>query len=455
MKKVLIAVLFTLLLASFGLAQQLKSKEILNKTNFASYFREYLGYPYDSNGCLHFSPSDIYLLYKTIPTGTKLVIRPYADRSPGLVDSSLTFFDDLVLNETDVQKYAEIFSADDIFMVVYPSLSRLYIYLGGKPYVKLYVHPGPREEYLMLENVIKGKPLVKDFMLATPTDPGTYYILEKTDRYRSPTYSGITQVPFGAVMQKINGTWKYREKMRLEPVPQFIQDDLQKKEGDRYYSYFDPVYDSRGNTVSIKWVGNDFGKYVITWTKDGRTRYPELGYSAGPLVFEQLMIVSGVADLLTMPGVGDFDLLVNKSRPFSAYKNTYDFVSTGGRQGRLVPEEAAFFRLYHGIPLTAQDRSVLDPRMKKAFEDYHSGALPKKLSARNNTISLYHYLRVYNEVLNKQAIWYKKLKDDWSYWGALREALINDFDNEGIAPEARKKMVEGWINDRLEFGTIK
>lgn len=435
---------------SFGYA--LKSKEILNKTNFASYFRDYLGFPYDSHGCLHFSPSDIYLFYKTIPTGTKLVIKSYSDTSPGFIDNSLSFFDSVVMNEEDIKKYTALFKERNTYMVVYPTLSRLYIFVDDRPYVKMYVHPGPRQAYLMLEDVKKGMPLKKDFVTATPTDPGTYHILKKTDHYISPTYSGITQVPFGAVMQKINGIWKYREQMRLVPVPQFIQDDLAQEEGERYYDYFDPAYDKDGKLISIKWVGNDFGKYAVTWTKDGRSKYPELGYCAGPLLFEQYSVVGQIAEILTMPGPSDFDKLVKKSRVFSEYKNTYDFVSTAGREGRLVPEEEAFYRLYNKIPLTSRDKAVLDPRMKRAFEDYTSGSLPKD---KRDTLSLYNYLRVYNEALNKQSKWYKKLKDDWSFWGALRENIIDDFNREGIAEGERKKIVEGWINDRLEFRTIK
>jgi len=200
---------------------------------------------------------------------------------------------------------------------------------------------------------------------------------------------------------------------------------------------------------------NDFGKYVITWTKDGRTRYPELGYCSGQLLSEQLTVVSQIADLLTIPGPSDFDKLVEKSRAFSGYKIIYEFVSTSGRRGNLGLEEEAFYRLYNGIPLTPKDEAVIDPRLKKALQVYKSVVLPKNRQERKDIASLYNYLKLYNETINKQANWYKKLKDDWGQWGALRKALISDFDKEGIAPEARKKIVEAWINDRLEFRTIK
>jgi hypothetical protein len=255
-------------------------------------------------------------------------------------------------------------------------------------------------------------------------------------------------------MKKIGGVWKYRQDKRELPVPQFIQDDLTQVEDNRYYSYFDPSYNDNGELVSIKWVGNDFGKYVITWTKDGRNRYPDIGYCAGQLLFEQLTLVGQIADILTKTGSSEFDGLAANSRVFSQCKNTYNFVSTSGRQGSLMPAEEAFCRLYNGIPLTSRDSEVLDPRLKNAYDLYRSGDLPKNRRDREDVISLYNYLRIYNETIVKQANWYKKLKDDWSFWGALRESLTLDFDTEGIPPGARKKIVEGWINDRLEFRTI-
>ena len=455
MKSILRAALIVLLLASCSFAGMIKSKEALNRTNFASYFRDYLGFPYDSHGCLHFTPSDIYLLYKTIPVGTKLAIKPYSDKIPGFNDQSVFFFDECVTSMTEVNNYASFLKSQNISLLVYPALSRLYIMLDGKPYVKVYVHCGPPYDFMMLEDVKKDKPFDRDFMMATPTDPGTYRILGKTDRYLSPTYQEITQLPFGALLKKRKGLWVYRKFTNLVPAPKFIRDDLAQDPVRRYYNYFDEVKDKNGDVVSIRWAGNDFGKYVITWTKDGRTKYPEIGYCAGQLMFEQYDLVSRIAQILTMSGGPDLDALVKSSKAFSDYKNMNDFYSTSGTEGNLGPEEEAFFRLFHGIPLTAKDKVVLDPRLKNAFDLFNSGKVPGSGKARKDTISLYNYLRIYNIVIEKQAKWYKKLKDDWGFWGGLRQELKNEFDEEGIPQEDRKKMVEGWLNERLEFNIVK
>jgi hypothetical protein len=295
--------------------------------------------------------------------------------------------------------------------------------------------------------VEKGKPFDRDFMMATPTDAGIYKILGKTDRYFSPTYSEITKLSFGELMRNRKGVWSYRKYANFVPVPKFIRQDLEQDEARRYYNYFDEIKDKAGNIISIRWAGNDFGKYVITWTKDGRTKYPEIGYCAGQLLFEQYSLVSQIADILTMQAGPDLEALIKKSPAFLEYKNI--------SEGKLAPEEEAIFKLFHGIRLTAADKAVLDPRLKNAFDVFSSGRVPKAGKARKDIISLYNYLRVYNIGIEKQSKWYQKLKDDWAFWGGLREQLAKEFDKEGTSQDSRKKLVEGWLNERLEFDLVK
>ena len=58
-----------------AMASEYESLDTLNSTNWAGYFDDILGYLYDSHGCLHFSQTDIYLLYKTIPPGIPLTVK--------------------------------------------------------------------------------------------------------------------------------------------------------------------------------------------------------------------------------------------------------------------------------------------------------------------------------------------------------------------------------------------
>lgn len=432
-----------------------QSKSLLNNTNFASYFRSYLGFLYDSHGCLHFTPSDIYLLYKTVPKGTPLIIKPYSDKDPGFQDSGIAFFDDAVMNEKDVEYYASVFSYFRTAVVVYPSLSRLYIYVDGKPFVKVLTHAGPPYYFAMLEDVVKGGPLGRDFMTATPTDPGRYSILGKTDFYRSPTYPQMTAMPFGAYLKNDRGAWYYKKNGRFFRAPAFIQEDLGRNDEDREYNYYDIEINNKGDIVSARWGGHDFGKYVVTWTGDGRSKYPEIGYCSGQLLFEQHNLVSQIADILTMPGTDDLDELVRKNAAFSSYNDAFDFVSSSGASGHLIPEEAAFYRLFHGIPLTSQDRKTLDPRLADAYRIFKSGNLPKDRQKRQDVLSLYNYLRVYNETIKKNALWYSMLKRDWGIWGNLRRKLTEDFDKSSFPREKRKSAVEDWLNRRLEFKTVR
>lgn len=445
----------TAILITFCSAADYGSKDLLNKTNFASYFRDYLGFLYDSHGCLHFTPSDIYLLYRTVKKGTPLIIRSYSDKALPFQDKSIAFFDDVVMDEKDIDYYASLFSSSRTSLVVFPSFSRLYIFLDNRPYVKVPVQAGPPYDFTMLEDVVKNKPLDRDFMTATPTDTGRYKILGKTDHYISPTYPEITKLAFGTEIKYNSGIWTVKRFPGYIPAPRFIQEDLLQQESGWRYNYYDISRDNYGNILSLRWAGHDFGKYVIYWTRDGRARYPEIGYCSGELLFEQYKLVGSIANILTMDGPLDIEGLAVNNLDFSSYKNAYDFISTSGRENKMIPEEAAFYRLFHDMPLTNKDRAVLDPRLEKAYLAFKSRDLPQDKKVRRDTLSLYNYLRIYNKVIEKNAGWYGKMKADWGFWVGLREKLINDFEKNGVPQKSRKKIVEKWINSRLEFKTIK
>ena len=62
MKKLSISIAVLLLFGASIFASEVNysSISILNSSNLAVMFEKYLGYLYDSHGCLHFTPSDIY-----------------------------------------------------------------------------------------------------------------------------------------------------------------------------------------------------------------------------------------------------------------------------------------------------------------------------------------------------------------------------------------------------------
>ncbi|KPJ66885.1 hypothetical protein AMJ44_07745, partial [candidate division WOR-1 bacterium DG_54_3] len=77
-RSIFILTCFLLLFSSVSLAEKnYESLKTINSFSWAKWFDQTLGFIYDSHGCLHFSPSDVFLLYKTIPAGIPLKIKKY------------------------------------------------------------------------------------------------------------------------------------------------------------------------------------------------------------------------------------------------------------------------------------------------------------------------------------------------------------------------------------------
>ena len=55
---------------------------MLNRLNVGDISQKMLGFPYDSHGCFHFYPTDIYLLYHIVPDYTILDIKSYKALPP-------------------------------------------------------------------------------------------------------------------------------------------------------------------------------------------------------------------------------------------------------------------------------------------------------------------------------------------------------------------------------------
>jgi len=191
-----------------------ESIDLLNKFNLASYFDDYLGFVYESHGCLHFTPSDIYLLAKTIPPGTELNILKY--NYPFISDKSVPFFADIATNDL---KY---FDRTKTVINVYPSQGILEIKVDNKPYAYVKTLAGPEYDFLMPYEIKKGQPIKWDFMLSGPTDPGKYYVLRSTNHYISNAYYQNTVVPFGAWIVKKNGKWLFEKNGKWYQLPQNI-----------------------------------------------------------------------------------------------------------------------------------------------------------------------------------------------------------------------------------------
>ena len=456
-KKIILAVVILLACVSFARAEDYESVNLINSTNWVKWFDDALGYRYDSHGCLHFTPADMYLVYKTIPAGTPIEIKKYKleeDDPPYLLEK-VPFLADKITAEAEIGRQALIFRNYKTGIVVYPSLNVIVIMVNDSPYAKVNALSGPPEEYQMAFDVENGKPVQWDFMLTTPTDPGEYTVLRMTDHYISSAYYQNTIVPFGAWIEPVNGVWSYEENDKWLKLPDNVAADLARPESQRSYNYFDINFDANGKIAAARYAGHDFGKYVMLWTQDGVTHYPEMGYCAGQLLYEQIMLVKDLVYFLTVPGPDDLDSLVASSDNFKFYRSLYELKTTGKTSGSIDPGSLAYYRLYNGLPAEDMDESLIDPRVAKALEEYRQDRLPRDQKARREALGLYNYIRTIDLVIEKQAGWYAQVKNDWENLEHLRIKLRDDFDRMGVLSlDNRQNTVEEWLTDRLEFRSV-
>ncbi|MFA4967666.1 MAG: L,D-transpeptidase [Candidatus Margulisiibacteriota bacterium] len=460
MKKAGLILILVILFAVSAGAATYESIDTLNKMNLARYFSDYLGYYYNSHGCLHFSPSDIYLLFKTVPKGIPMIINKYDEIDVSSNFKNSPFLYDLISKPEEIKSAAAYFKSNPTKLIVYPSLGRLYIIVNDVPYAQIKLLAGPPESFSYPNYIEKGEEIKWDPVLMTPTDPGAYTIWGSTDHYISPTYYNDTIVPFGGLMKNNGGQWMFHEKNKWYILPDFIRQDLLSSSEARIYEYYDTSLDDKGNIVSARWAGHDFGKYVLLWTKDNKTYYPEIGYADGGLAFEQIKLAGDLADLLTASGSNKLDPLVSGNADYSLYRDYFNFITSAGAavSARLDPTECSYYRLFNSLPMTDDDRDRIDPRINDAFDRYKNKTipwLPWEKEEKGKILGLYYYLRDNSLIFNKYAKWYKKLKDDWNLWGELRLKLASDFNEMGVFSTAdRKSIVERWLNARLEFNNV-
>ncbi|MEE8638058.1 MAG: L,D-transpeptidase, partial [Candidatus Margulisiibacteriota bacterium] len=460
MKRFLFILICFLLSSSVCLAEEgYESLKTINSFNWVKWFDQTLGFIYDSHGCLHFSPADIFLLYKTLPAGIPLKIKKYQlkKNEPPFSVEKVPYLSEKTDSSADIEKHRLIFKNYKTEILIYPSLDLLFILVNGYPYAKVCALAGPPYEYLMAYEVQKGKPVQWDFMLTAPTDPGKYKVLRLTDHYLSSSYYQNTIVPFGAWIRLIDGKWLYQKKGKWYKLPNHILADLARSDEERIYNYYDINLDRKGRVIAARYAGHDFGKYVLLWTRDGKYHYPEMGYAAGELVYEQIVLIKDLVHLLTVPAADDLASVLEKNQNFKFYRSLYEFKLSRGKQfpAKGNPTMYSYYKLFNGFELDRKDQQFMDARLVKALKEYEENRLPRHKRSRWEALGLYNFLRVNSLVIDKLAGWYERVMKDWELFKKLRMDLRRDFDEMGVLSlENRQNIVEGWLNHRLEFKKV-
>lgn len=454
MRKWLWLLALIVILAVNTRAEEYPGLNAINQKNWAYYFTDYLGYLYESHGCLHFTPSDIYLLTLTVPKGAPLDIRPYGETKLDFETETLPFYTELVNSPDDIQRIKAQFASDPPRLLVYPGLKRMYLFKGEKPFAQLLTQPGPAREYIMAQTVDPSGAVQYDPLPTTPTDPGHYKILRSTDHYISNAYYLTTVVPFGAWIEKVGGKWAYKTGDKWTAAPDIIVEDLKKPYGQNQYNYYDINLDQGQKITAARWAGHDFGRDVLLWTKDGKNYYPEMGYAEGELLFEQVTLVRDLADILTEPGSDEVDSIVSQNDNFSNYRDLAAFIESKGKvqPESLDPTACSYYRLFNGLDLSDDDHALLNDQLIDAVAAWRNNQYPIFRKNKQRMMGLYHFLQQNSLLMEKQANWYTQLKSEWAYFADLRSKLRTDFDQFNIYdPGNRQLIVNKYLNDRLEF----
>jgi hypothetical protein len=434
-------------------ADTYESLSIINAKNWAAYIGDHLGYLYDSHGCLHFTPSDIYLLTQTVPKGIPLKIFAYGQKTLPAGYSAAPYFHDLANFSSDVSSYSVMFEQSQTRLAVYPGLGRLFIVVNDSPFAQVKTRPGPEQFYLQ-ENMITRQTISSDFSINTPTDAGDYTVLRSTSHYVSPTYYDITVIPFGAWIEKQGDKWVFQDGKKWYQLPRVIGTDLNQPYGQQDNNYYDINLNSNGKITAARWGNNDFGKYALLWTKDGESSYPELGYCEGQVLFEQVMLIKQLSELLTAPGSDSLEARLAGNEDFRVYRDVYDFLASSGKvqPASLDPVSCSYVRLFHGWRLSPDDQDNFNREALKAFRDYRADQLPANENQRRRVLGFYVYVRDTAWTFDKWAGWYTMVKDDWLFFSDLRMKLRKDFAKYGINASGKRQLaVEKILNDRLEF----
>ncbi len=446
MRKYGFIIAFILVFAASAFAANFDSIGLMNSTNYAKYFDGLYNYLYESHGCLHFTPSDIYLLTKTIPPGSELEIKEYSDISPEFDASKVPYFTDYVITQKELKAFSRIFNDYQTRLVVYPGLKTLFIIVGGQPYLKVRTNPGPFPEYRQVMELNYGKPIKWDFSIMTSTDPGKYTIMRSPSNYQSYLYYNTTVIPFGARILKRGNAWAFEKEGSLLSVPAEIAEDIASPNSQKQFNYFDATYSKSGKINSARWGSHDFGKYTLLWTQ-GHGRYPELGYSEGELLFDQIVLIKDLAQILTVSSTDDFDKCIASNENFKLYRNCYKYIESDCKtlSSDILPEAALYYKYFHGFELTAREKRLLDPRIIRVF---------KTSQKDKKDLGIYNFVKDYALTFVEKANWYKKIKADWPFWLELKATLKKDFEANGIANiRQQKALVEKWLTQRLEFQT--
>lgn len=455
--------------------------EVLNNFNFAELFNHIIGNRYSSHGCVHLSPTSIYILYSTLPVGTTLVIQPYnvVFDEKGL--ANVPYLETLAKNEGDLKKLKDKFkNPKDIRIEALPRSEKWILYFKDKPLAQFDISTGPSESYFMFLGKDEAGNYQYDELEAGPTSPGSYQIVYLTDYLYAPSYRDTTIIPQGALIKKIDGKWFFEKDKKWYACPVPVADDLERliKNEDTDYYYYDIVYDQVKTFFECRWSSHDFGKYVIGWRSPTDVLSDEVAHTNGILVKEQIDLAKDLSLLIfdALNVDDDFDLLISRHPNFSLYKNYAEFLKTPDRF--RANEELVLYKLYTGWLIFPEEEKLVEPGIFAAFSllqtlDKEKWTLTEsenfeliKIGAAQKQDEKYIYdLKKIRGILayvkknktgvEKFAFWFNYLKENWPRFAPLKEIFIRYLKTKPeMSDKLKQNVIFQLIRARADFKTL-
>jgi len=345
---------------------------LINEMNFPNISQEILGHPYDSHGCFHFYPADIYILYSIVPDLAELQVKDYTS-TPDVAVSELPWAIEVIKKTADIKYYKELLNnPSNASVVAYPGSEVWIIYNKKVPLFRMKALPGPSKAYYLSYTNPTSSEYTFDPSLSEATTPGKYYIFGRSDDFFTTSYRYTTIVPMWAKIQKTSGGYVYYRKNKAYPVPEIIRIDLEKNYAGRLiYNYFDIKRDASGKIVEAMWGSHDFGKYTIFWSRDKRNVSNEMGYATGEVSFEQKQFIMDLATALSVPSSNKLESFLNNFSGYHEYINLLYFLKGNDSFYLNNPVVTTYLRLMYNQNVTYKEWQGLPPYIRAAYKLYY------------------------------------------------------------------------------------
>lgn len=459
-----------LLFASWGASSTGASEliDLLNGYNVPAECQEFLGHPYDSHGCFHFYPADIYLLYNLIPNLVGLEIKPY-NVTPNLDLEAIPWATRFITTKDQIKLQQNLLTLNNTAIIGYPGSNLWVIFYQKKPLFKLKALPGPTKPYYLATTTSPNQ-ISYDHSLSEATTPGKYYIFGRSDDFYTIHYKSTTIIPmWGKIKKGTNGYVFYRNGMAYN-VPQEIAYDLTNNFTSQYkYNYFNAQKSESGKIDEAQWASHDFGKYTLFWSQDKHNICNEMAYATGQVCFEQMQYLKDLASALADVTANTQDKFLAHFGEYLEYRKIGAFLSGENNFYLNDPVVTTYLKLMYKQKIPPQEWLQVPPHLRAAYKLYYfpddMPLTPDEITALSRVglhltdkykiYGLERELFLYKIAADKLILKFSYLRKNFDFFQKIKLAALKDFDNSGIKNTAAKeKILYNMLLKRIYFDTI-